>query len=172
MPVPSDIYFQTMADLHRDGLYVGKLSGRYARLKWWIDVFIAVAGSASIGAWAIWNKYPLIWGGIIAGSQVVTAIKPFIPYWKRAESLHQLRYDLESIFLEAERDWYKIFEGLIDPAKTNELNTKMKLARAAAIKARFPDSGVPDIEKIENWANNASAQYMSQFEEKDEVDER
>jgi hypothetical protein len=43
---------------------------------------IALASSTSVGAWAIWEKYPIIWSTIIVASQIATVIKPYFPYSK------------------------------------------------------------------------------------------
>lgn len=47
-----------------------------------VNVLLDIASSGSIAAWAVWKSAPMVWGGIIAGSQLVTAIKPYFPYFK------------------------------------------------------------------------------------------
>ena len=47
-----------------------------------INIFLAVASSGSIAAWVVWNRFPFVWGAIIASSQVITVIKPYFPYFK------------------------------------------------------------------------------------------
>jgi len=47
-----------------------------------INIFLAIASCGSIAAWAIFKTYQNVWMVIIAGSQVITAIRPHIPYFK------------------------------------------------------------------------------------------
>ena len=49
-----------------------------------IQAFLAITSSSSIGGWAIWQEYGMIWGSLIAASQVVNAVKGFLPFQKRA----------------------------------------------------------------------------------------
>jgi len=79
-----------------------------------INIFLAVTSSSSIAAWALWKEYELVWAFIIAASQVVTAIKPLMPYKKRLSALNNLGDLLSVISLKAERDWYFVAEGKWD----------------------------------------------------------
>ena len=67
-----------------------------------VNIFLAVTSSASIAGWALWNEYQLVWACIIAASQVVTAIKPFLPFRKRMKAVSDLNTQIQSIFLDAE----------------------------------------------------------------------
>ena len=44
-----------------------------------INIFGAIASSTSIAAWTIWSQLSYVWSVIIAVSQVLTAIKSFMP---------------------------------------------------------------------------------------------
>ncbi len=62
-----------------------------------LKIVLAIASSSSIGAWAIWNEYSWVWAGIIAFSQVITEITPFLPYTRhfyhiKAELNHTHHY--------------------------------------------------------------------------------
>ncbi len=76
-----------------------------------INIFLAISSSSSIAAWALWKEYQFVWAFIIAASQVVTAIKPLLPYKKRLSALNKLGDMLSLIALKAERDWYFVSEG-------------------------------------------------------------
>ena len=52
-------------------------SGRYDQS---INIFLAIASSSSIAAWALWKEYQFVWACIIAIAQVITAVKPLLPY--------------------------------------------------------------------------------------------
>ncbi len=47
-----------------------------------INSLLAISSSASIASWAIWNDLAMLWGCIIAVSQVITALKPVFHFGK------------------------------------------------------------------------------------------
>jgi hypothetical protein len=77
-----------------------------------VNIFLAVASSSSIAAWALWQEYKLLWAFIIAAAQVVTAVKPFLPFRQRVKAVTALNDSLQTIALESERYWFHVSEGL------------------------------------------------------------
>jgi len=73
-----------------------------------INIFLAIASSGSIAAWAIWDQSPLVWGAIIAVSQVLTVIKPYFPYYKYVKEINKKTLKIEVLNIEFERLWYKL----------------------------------------------------------------
>ena len=55
-----------------------------------INIFLAVTSSTSICGWAIWNKYSFVWAVIIAASQLINAVKQFLPYRTRLKATSTL----------------------------------------------------------------------------------
>ena len=45
-----------------------------------LNVILAIASSGSIAGWTIGDEYAIYWGGFIALSQRITAIKPLFPF--------------------------------------------------------------------------------------------
>ena len=64
-----------------------------------IQIFLAITSSSSIGGWVIWNEYGIIWGSLIAVSQVINAIKRFLPL--------KSKYELEAA--ERTRAYFEIY---------------------------------------------------------------
>lgn len=52
-----------------------------------INIFGAIAASTSIAAWAICQQLSFVWSLIIAISQVLNAVKEFMPYSKRLKAI-------------------------------------------------------------------------------------
>ncbi|HOT14476.1 MAG TPA: hypothetical protein PK252_06910 [Bacteroidales bacterium] len=46
-----------------------------------VNIFIAFSSSSSVASWIIWNKYQVVWSAIIVISQLLTVIKPYIPFF-------------------------------------------------------------------------------------------
>lgn len=86
-----------------------------------INIFVAIASSTSIAAWAIWQKYSFGWSIIIAISQVLTTIKGFLPYSKRLKMLVPFMEDLKFLYNKIEYNWFKVASGDLSEDEINEL---------------------------------------------------
>lgn len=73
------LYWNEMINLKADCSYIRLYRDSRGRWVKGLGVLKAVASSSSIAVWAVWGKYPLVWGAIIAISQVVDATKGFVP---------------------------------------------------------------------------------------------
>lgn len=76
-----------------------------------INIFVAIASSTSIAAWAVWQKFSFVWSIIIAISQVLTTIKGFLPYSKRLKMLVPFMEDLKFLYNKIEYNWFKVASG-------------------------------------------------------------
>ena len=86
-----------------------------------INIFVAIASSTSIAAWAVWQKYSFVWSIIIAISQVLTTIKGFLPYSKRLKMLVPFMEDLKFLYNKIEYNWFKVASGDLSENEINEL---------------------------------------------------
>lgn len=86
-----------------------------------INVFCAIASSASIAAWATWTELAYVWGFIIATSQVLTAAKEFFPYAKRLQMLKQFVAEMKIIYINMEQDWFPVAEGKLSEKEIHSL---------------------------------------------------
>jgi hypothetical protein len=93
------------------GYIFALLVAKYQKLDRNVNIFLALASSGSIAAWAVWKSYPFLWSGIIAASQVITTIKPYFPYNKIAKELNSRCLKMDLLNNEYERMWYKIQRG-------------------------------------------------------------
>jgi hypothetical protein len=104
-------YWNQLKELKVHVYYVQHYAVKQNKYDQIINIFLAITSSSSIAAWALWKEYQFIWAFIIAASQVITAIKPLLPYKKRLSALSKLGDMLSLIALKAERDWYFVAEG-------------------------------------------------------------
>lgn len=91
-----------------------------------VNIVLAVTSSSSIAAQAIWNVYPFLWSGIIAGSQVLTVVKPYIPYFKYVTELNAKLARMENVNIEIEKLWYKLQNGKLSSDATAEAYFDLK----------------------------------------------
>lgn len=93
----------------------------YQERERWTSIMIALASSGSIATWAIWSKYPLLWGGIIAISQVVAFVKPYFPYNKYLSEVQKKKNIALKVNLDFERLWYKMqYDKISEEESVNE----------------------------------------------------
>lgn len=87
-----------------------------------VNILLAVTSSSSIAAWAIWNKFSFVWAFLIAVSQVVSVIKPYLPFSKRLELINPLLDDLQLLFNKVDYCWYRVSNG---DMTENEINDSL-----------------------------------------------
>jgi hypothetical protein len=107
-------YWNQLKELKVHVYYVQHYAVKQSRYDQLVNIFLAITSSSSIAAWAIWKEYQFIWACIIAASQVISAVKPLLPYKKRLAALNKLGDMLSLIALKAEKDWFYVAEGKWD----------------------------------------------------------
>jgi len=91
-----------------------------------LDMFLAIASNGSIATWAVWGKWPMVWATVIGLSQLLNAIRPYLPYQRRIKTLTVLTRELEELALYAEHKWYAVSEGKLTNEQTHEETIELK----------------------------------------------
>ena len=91
-----------------------------------INVFSAIVSSTSIAAWALWQQLSFAWSFIIAISQVLSAIKVFLPYSRRLKSIVPFMEDLKFLYNRMEYTWFKVASGEMTEEEINEILYEFK----------------------------------------------
>lgn len=86
-----------------------------------INMFSAIASSGSIAAWTIWDEFSYVWAFVIAASQVLTAIRSFLPYSRRLKFLVPFMENLKFLYNKIEYNWFKVASGDLSEEEINEL---------------------------------------------------
>lgn len=146
------------------GFLLKRVASRSETIETWLNGFLAVTSSSSIAAWAIWQKHPMVWAGIIAASQVVTSIKPFLPYRKLQANAMGLINAFFPILLTIEESWYKICNGNLQPDQIDALLMTHKRDLQRVETEHFKDSQLPNKPKLLAKAKAESNQYFNSLE--------
>lgn len=91
-----------------------------------MNILSAIASSTSIAAWAIWQELSFIWSLIIAMSQLLSAVKPFLPFNRRQKTLVPFMEELKFLYNTMEYNWYKVSVGELSEDEINELLLRFK----------------------------------------------
>ena len=128
-----------------------------------IKMFMAVASSASIGAWVIWKDLSFLWAMIIALSQVIAAISPHLPFKERLKTYSSMLHELEEVFIRAEEKWHDITSGKHDEDEINGARTNLRLQKHKLLKKHLPSSVIPDDTEKAEKAETLALNYFSTF---------
>ncbi|EHJ9990638.1 hypothetical protein WMY97_23510 [Vibrio diabolicus] len=127
-----------------------------------VKILLAIASSSSIGAWALWNDYSWIWAGIIAVSQVVGAINPFLPYKNRLKAYSSLINELEELMVRSEFRWHAISQGEMTPTEINKARFEIRSLKQKALKKHIQTT-IPTDSKLHDKAEELANQYFATF---------
>jgi len=127
-----------------------------------LKIILAIASSSSIGAWVIWNHLSWIWAGIIALSQVVSAINPYLPYKNRIKAYSSLLHELEELMIQAEFKWHAIAEGKLTATEINEARFGIRAAKQRFLKKNI-DTTIPTNGKLHDKAEELATVYLENF---------
>jgi hypothetical protein len=125
-----------------------------------INIISAIVSCSSISAWAIWNRFQLLWGIIIAGSQVLNAIKPHLPQIKNAKNLSDYESELVRLLCDVKRDWYKIENGELTGEEINELIYRYDLKAVEIKDTHTKDIYVKEYPTMQEKAQRKAEEYL------------
>lgn len=88
--------------------YINLLLEKYQKQDRDVNIFLVLVTSTSISAWAIWKTDYLqwVWAVLVAASQVIQLIKPYLNYSKYIKELTEKYYHLQNLNLEYEKLWH------------------------------------------------------------------
>lgn len=127
-----------------------------------LKIVLAIASSVSIGSWAIWSQYSYIWAGIIAFSQVIAAVNPYLPYKSRIKAYSSLLHELEELMIQAEYKWHSISEGQLTSSQINKARFEIRATKQKSLKKHIQTT-IPTNTKLHAKAEVSANQYLNNF---------
>jgi hypothetical protein len=125
-----------------------------------VGILRAVATSSTIAGWVIWKDYAIVWGLVIAASQLADSLKDFLPNARRQKAASELAAILETLFIDAQFEWEIISSGTATRADTMTHYRKFAKLRLDAEKKYFPE-GIPLHKKLYTLAVREASEYLS-----------
>jgi hypothetical protein len=105
-----------------------------------------IASSGAIATWAVVQSHPLIWGAIIAITQVADAVKDEFPLTSRLNAASATLTSFDALFIEADFEWASIFSGQFSNAEIMKRCRKLKqLRHGATIQSRMSAARDTDV---------------------------
>lgn len=165
-----DQYWKEIFQLKTHVNYIERLLERSENRDRAIMIFLAITSSSSIGAWAIWNQLSWLWASIIAASQVIAAIKPFLPYKSRIKAYSSLVGELEELMIQAEFKWHAISEGKLTASEINKARFDLRSKKQKSLKKHIQTT-IPPNSKLHAEAESSAREYLNNFYSTGESDE-
>lgn len=153
-------YWRLLTDKRYKLIYINEYSDQCIKLQRMINVFLAITSSGAIAAWAIWKDYPFIWAGIIAISQVITAIKPYLPFEKRIEVMDEIIVQFTRLCNEMEAKWFYIANGTMTEEQINELYYDIEKRWTDIENGSLRGDSIPADPRLAAIANKKKDEYF------------
>jgi hypothetical protein len=128
-----------------------------------INIFLAVTSSSSICGWAIWNKYSFLWAVIIASSQLINAVKQFLPYKTRLKATGGIMRELEELSTFAEMKWFDVAEGNLTEEEINKLQFDIRSKKTKSVQKHLGINTLPKKENLFCKAKKSAEIYIKNF---------
>lgn len=128
-----------------------------------INMLLAIVSSGGIAGWAIWNQFQQTWALLVAGSQVINAVKGYLPYVKRLKALGALSNDLESLFITMEGHWFSVSAGHLNEEEIHRLHMKIKEQRRLIVQKHLGTIDMPHNQKMMDRAIESAKSYIVNF---------
>jgi hypothetical protein len=153
-------YWKKLTDKRYRLFYINEYYDQSVWVQRMINIFLAITSSGAIAAWAVWKQFPVIWAGIIAVSQVITAIKPYLPYEKRIEGIYEILIQLTVICNEVEAKWFYVANGSMTEEDINDLYYKFEKRWTDVETKNLKGDCIPADGRIAHIANAKKEKYF------------
>ncbi|MDP1771090.1 MAG: hypothetical protein Q8L15_02305 [Methylobacter sp.] len=158
-------YWAELCQLKTHINYIELMLAQSEKIEQAIKITLAIASSASIGAWAIFKneEYKWIWPSIIAISQIITAINPYLPFKGRVKAYSNILNEFEEIMIFAELNWHNVANGKLTEEEINKLQFDIKSKKQKILKKYMPSSTIPKNTEYFTKAESSAIQYFQNF---------
>jgi hypothetical protein len=130
----------------------------------------AIATSSTIAGWVIWQDYAIIWGAIIAASQLIDALRDVFPHAKSRKSSADLVNTLDGLFNDARVEFERISSGNITPDEAIASWRKLQKFCHSAETKYFPE-GLAKKPGLKAEADRQTEAFFNQFYGSDRGDQ-
>lgn len=126
------------------------------------NIFLVIVTSSSVSAWAIWHDKQFlqwIWAVIIAISQLISLIKPYLNYSKYTKELNEKHFLLQTLNVEYEKLWLAFKFERIDIQQAFEKTFELKNTMSKSLNFS-EDIILNENVKIEKLAKDKLLNYL------------
>lgn len=156
------LYWRQMQQLKASACYMKIYRNRLDKKIKNIDILKAVASSGSIAGWFAFTHLKILWSIIIACSQLADVMKMVFPITKQHRQAIGLTVALETLFIDAERDWEFMQTDTMEDAEIIEKISSLKKMQLECENKYFPD-GFNVSDDITALATQEASAYFTEI---------
>jgi hypothetical protein len=154
-----ELYLSEVLQLIAEREYMRRYRVILAKRVTWFGAVRAIASSGAIATWAVWKSYPMVWGGVIAATQVADALKGIFPFTARHKAANDLVASLEALLIEVLHEAEAVHAGELTDTEIRERRRRMMKTRHEASLKYFPTADLPERKDINALAQEAAVMY-------------
>ena len=154
-----DRIWNNLANIKFKALYTAHVSRSAYNAGNAYSFFLAFASASSVSAWAIWDKYPIVWASIVAISQILHIAKPYVPFIKGDKELMEMSLQYEFLYLIYERLWFDYRKDDCDKEGIEELFYSYR-EKEHDINTRFKHIVCPEIKSLVSKADAETNKFL------------
>lgn len=158
---PQQRFWRTLYELVSHGYFLEGYSQRSALWERRANVALAITSTGSLGIWAVFKQFPLVWSGIIVLTHLVSATSKFLPFSTRVRAASACAHEYRLHQNWAEAKWCEIADGLLMEAEISKARVDLQARVAKTLKAHFPLGGLPDNPALLEKAELRASQYLT-----------
>ena len=128
-----------------------------------IKIFLKLTSTSGIAGWLVWGELGVLWAVLIGASQVIEAIKQYLPYEKNVPPLKAVIAALENLFIESDLVWYNVAESELTEKEIHQAMVKIKSSNIKLEEKFLTNIEVPHYKRFINKAEITSDTYFSNY---------
>lgn len=157
---PQQRFWRALYELVSHGYFLEGYSQRSALLERRTNAALAVTSTGSLGIWAVFKQFPLLWSGIIVVTHLIGATSRFLPFSARVRASSACAHEYRLHQNWAEAKWCEIADGTLTEAEISKARVDLQAKTAKTLKSHFPLGGLPDNPTLLEKAEQRADQYL------------
>jgi hypothetical protein len=157
------MYWETLVQIKHDQNYVDLYLSRSTRINNSLNLFTALVSSSSIAGWAIWQKLSILWSIIIVVSQIINAIKDYLPFSRRVKNLTDIYIKLADLFSKMDFLWFDISNGKMTEDDIHERLYTFKAERDKIESRTIGNQYLPNNKSVRAKSYDLTEKYFCNY---------
>jgi hypothetical protein len=104
-----------------------------------------------------------VWGVIIAASQLINAVKQFLPYRTRLKATGGILRELEPLLDSYEMRWFDVAEGSLSEKEINQLQFEIRSKKTKVVQKHLAVNTLPRRERLFREAKRSAEIYINNY---------
>ncbi|WP_175712775.1 hypothetical protein [Burkholderia ambifaria] len=154
-------FWRALYELVSHGYFLETYCQRSALWERRTNTVLAVTSTGSLGIWAVFKQFPLLWSGIIVVTHMVGATSKYLPFSARVRAASACAHEYRTHQNWAEAKWCEIADGMLTETEISKARIDLQARVAKTLKAHFPLGGLPENPALLEQSERRANQYLT-----------